>query len=80
MTLFDLICSTDLKYAIEYLRQMISLPKDATNAMTLPRYVIRASTKTGVNIGLDVSLIKGNDGITKFFCVALIKNPMAAIR
>lgn len=40
--------------------------------------VLRGSMKNRSDMGLSVSLVKGEDGIAKCFCVTLVKNPPAS--
>jgi len=75
MTIFNLTSRTDLQHAFDLVSQMISPPMDASNGSTIPRCVLRGSMKTRVDIGLSITLIKGDDGIAKCFCVTLIQNP-----
>jgi len=75
MTIFNLTSRADLQHAFDLVSQMISPPMDVSNASTIPRCVLRGSMKTRVDIGLSITLIKGDDGIAKCFCVTLIQNP-----
>lgn len=76
-TIFNLTSRQDLQQAFDMISQMISPPMDA-NANTpelADPIVLRGAMKTRDDLGLSVSLVKGEDGISKCFCVTLVKNP-----
>ncbi|KAL3920105.1 MAG: hypothetical protein SGILL_003427 [Bacillariaceae sp.] len=73
MTVFNLTSRQDLQPAFDLISQMLSAPADPNTAST--SCVLRGSFKHNTNLGLDVSLIKGEDGVAKCFCVTLILNP-----
>jgi len=75
MTIFNLTSRADLQHAFDLVSQMISPPMDGSSSSTIPRCVLRGSMKNRVDIGLSITLIKGDDGIAKCFCVTLIQNP-----
>lgn len=76
MTIFNMTSRQDLQHAFDLISQMISPPSEVcTGAESQKSCVLRGSMKNRNDIGLHVSLIKGNDGIAKCFCVTLIKNP-----
>jgi hypothetical protein len=74
LTVFNLTARQDLQHAFDLISQMISPPMDAQNALSQP-IVLRGAMNSRNDLGLGVALVKGNDGISKFFCVTLIKNP-----
>lgn len=76
MTIFNLTSRQDLQQAFDIISQMISPPSEvSTVAESQKSCVLRGSMKNRNDIGLCVSLVKGDDGIAKCFCVTLIKNP-----
>jgi len=76
MTIFNMTSRQDLQQAFDVISQMISPPSEvSTVAESQKSCVLRGSMKNRSDIGLCVSLVKGDDGIAKCFCVTLIKNP-----
>jgi PAS domain-containing protein len=73
MTVFNLTSRQDLQPAFDLISQMLSAPADPSSAST--SCVLRGSFKHRNDLGLDVTLIKGEDGVAKCFCVTLILNP-----
>jgi hypothetical protein len=73
MTVFNLTARQDLQPAFDLISQMLSTPSDAGAANT--SCVLRGSFKHRDDLGLNVALIKGEDGVAKCFCVTLIMNP-----
>jgi hypothetical protein len=73
MTVFNLTARQDLQPAFDLISQMLSTPSDAGAANT--SCVLRGSFKHRDDLGLNVALIKGGDGVAKCFCVTLIMNP-----
>lgn len=73
MTIFNLTSRIDLQHAFDLISQMISPPQDDEKISL--QCVLRGSMKHRNDLGLSISLIKGEDGIAKCFCVTLIKNP-----
>mmetsp|Transcript_6811 Transcript_6811/g.14221 ORF Transcript_6811/g.14221 Transcript_6811/m.14221 type:complete len:591 (-) Transcript_6811:99-1871(-) len=74
LTLFNLTSRQDLQHAFDLISQMISPPMESGNQEPKP-IVLRGSMKNRNDIGLSISLVKGEDGIAKCFCATLIKNP-----
>lgn len=74
LTIFNLTAKPDLQHAFDLISQLISPPMDASSAPSQP-IVLRGSMKNNSDLGLGIALVKGDDGIAKFFCVTLIKNP-----
>lgn len=76
MTIFNMTSRDDLQPAFDLISQMISPPSDARAGEERPTpCVLRGSMKNRQDLGLSVSLIRGDDKIAKCFCVTLIKNP-----
>jgi hypothetical protein len=73
MTVFNLTARQDLQPAFDLISQMLSAPADPNTANT--SCVLRGSFKHRNDLGLNVALIKGEDGVAKCFCVTLIMNP-----
>jgi hypothetical protein len=75
LTIFNVTAREDLQQAFDSISQMISPPVDA-QAGELPKpVVLRGAMKNRDDVGLCISLVRGEDGIAKCFCVTLIKNP-----
>ena len=75
LTIFNLTARQDLQHAFDLISQMISPPSDARNSPPSKTIVLRGSMKNRNDLGLCISLVKGDDSIAKCFCVTLIKNP-----
>mmetsp|Transcript_15229 Transcript_15229/g.22458 ORF Transcript_15229/g.22458 Transcript_15229/m.22458 type:complete len:506 (-) Transcript_15229:249-1766(-) len=76
MTIFNMTSRQDLQHAFDLISQMISPSSEVcAEAESQKSCVLRGSMKNRNDIGLHVSLVKGNDGIAKCFCVTLIMNP-----
>lgn len=73
MTVFNLTSRQDLQSAFDLISQMLSAPLDPT--VTNTSCVLRGALKNRTDIGLNVKLVKGGDGVAKCFCVTLILNP-----
>lgn len=79
MTIFNLTSRVDLQGAFDMMSQLIS-PKSETSddvqGTKLPSpVVLRSSIKRRIDLGLSVSLIRGDDGVVKYFSVTLVKIP-----
>jgi hypothetical protein len=74
LTIFNMTARQDLQQAFDLISQMISPPMDSQEEPNKP-IVLRGAMKNRVDLGLSVSLVKGEDGISKCFCVTLVKNP-----
>jgi PAS domain-containing protein len=74
LTIFNLTARQDLQHAFDLISQMISPPMDSREDSPKP-IVLRGSMKNRNDLGLCITLVKGEDGIAKCFCVTLIKNP-----
>lgn len=74
LTIFNLTSRQDLQHAFDLISQMISPPMDSRQDLPKP-IVLRGAMKNRNDLGLCITLVKGEDGIAKCFCVTLIKNP-----
>ena len=74
LTIFNMTARQDLQQAFDLISQMISPPMESRNHEPKP-IVLRGAMKNQSDIGLCVSLVRGEDGISRCFCVVLIKNP-----
>jgi hypothetical protein len=78
MTVFNLTARQDLQPAFDLISQMLSSPADTSSSdaiTTNASCVLRGSFKHRDDLGLNVSLVKGEDAVAKCFCVTLILNP-----
>eukprot|EP00980_Cylindrotheca_fusiformis_P028700 scaffold22638_cov138-Cylindrotheca_fusiformis.AAC.12 len=75
MTIFNFTAREDLQHAFDLISQMLSAPTDPNGNPATTSCVLRGSMKNRNDLGLSVSLIKGEDGVAKCFCVTLIRNP-----
>ena len=75
LTIFNLTARQDLQHAFDLISQLISPPMDAPDGGIQQPIVLRGAMNNRNDLGLGVALVKGDDGIAKFFCVTLIKNP-----
>jgi len=71
LTIFNLTQRVDLQTAFEQISNMISPPNEGQPGATSSPCILRGTFKNQSNISLSVSLIRGNDGIAKCFCVTL---------
>lgn len=69
-TIFNLTARQDLQRAFDEISQLISSPVSEGDPKPV---VLKSSLKDRGDLGLSVSLVRGEDGIAKCFCVALIK-------
>ena len=80
LTIFNLTARSDLQHAFDLVSQMISPPSSEDNnnnnhPQQSPSCVLRGKMKNRTDLGLNITLIRDEDGIAKCFCVSLIKNP-----
>ena len=75
MTIFNLTSRQDLQHAFDLISQMLSAPIDAGGSQGSNSCVLRGAFKNRADLGLSVTLIKGEDGVAKCFCVTLVMNP-----
>ena len=74
LTIFNLTSRSDLQHAFDLVSQMISPPADGQSDVA-PQCILRGNMKNKADLGLNITLIKDDDGIAKCFCVTLIQNP-----
>jgi hypothetical protein len=75
LTIFNMTARQDLQQAFDLISQMISPPMDSRSEEPSKPIVLRGALKNRSDLGLSVSLVKGEDGISKCFCITLVKNP-----
>lgn len=75
MTIFNLTARQDLQHAFDLISQMLSAPTDANGNPLSSTCVLRGALKDRTDLGLSVTLIKGDDSVAKCFCVTLVLNP-----
>lgn len=80
LTIFNLTARSDLQHAFDLVSQMISpaaVSNDGSNAQppVSPSCVLRGNMKQRNDLGLNITLIRDDEGIAKCFCVSLIQNP-----
>lgn len=74
LTIFNLTARCDLQSAFDLISQMISPPSEDDD--DVPKQVLlRGTLKHRNDLGLSVSLVKGENGVAKCFCITLIKSP-----
>jgi PAS domain S-box-containing protein len=73
MTIFNMTARTDLQHAFDLISQMITPPSTEDQQKKSNTIVLRGAMKNRNDLGLSVSLIKGDLGIAKCFCVTLVK-------
>jgi PAS domain-containing protein len=78
---FDLICKiisppmSSISLGVDDNGDINSNDQDADNSNVVKNIVLRGAMKDRSGVGLCVSLVKGQDGVAKCFCVTLIRNP-----
>lgn len=77
LTIFNLTSRPDLQRAFDKISHLISPPMDdtITEEQAAKPVIIRGAMKNRDDLGMSVSLVKGEDGVAKCFCVTLVKNP-----
>lgn len=75
MTIFNITARQDLQHAFDLISQMLSSPTDTSGMASSNSCVLRGALKNRNDLGLCVTLIKGDDSIAKCFCVTLVVNP-----
>ena len=76
LTLFNLTARQDLQKAFDQISRLISPPMDVDkNEQRVKPIVLRGAMKNRSDLGMSISLVKGDDGIAKCFCVTLVRNP-----
>lgn len=74
LTIFNLTARCDLQSAFDLISQMISPPVE-DDEVAPKQVLLRGMLKQRTDLGLSVSLVKGENGVAKCFCITLIKNP-----
>jgi hypothetical protein len=78
MTIFNLTARQDLQNAFDLISQMLSSPPDPNGDDKKNSCTLRGALKNRTDLGLNISLIKGDDGVAKFFCVTLVNKPLGS--
>lgn len=73
MTIFNITARTDLQHAFDLISQMITPPSVEDQQKKSNTIVLRGAMKNRNDLGISVSLINGDSGIAKCFCVTLVK-------
>ncbi len=73
MTIFNMTARTDLQHAFDLISQMITPPSAEDEQKKSNTIVLRGAMKNRSDLGLSVSLIKGELGIAKCFSITLVK-------
>ena len=75
MTIFNMTSKQDLQHAFELISQMLAPSLDNSIPITDKQdsIVLRGAMKTRDDLGLSISLIKGEHGIAKCFCITLVR-------
>lgn len=74
MTIFNMTSRQDLQHAFDLISQMITPTLDGTDkGEEKPSIVLRGAMKNRSDLGLSISLIKGDHGIAKCFSVTLVR-------
>jgi PAS domain-containing protein len=78
-TIFNLTERQDLQRAFDMICRMLAPTSTTTQEQQQPEIVVlRGAMKNRGGVGLGVSLVKGENGIPKCFCVTLVKNPSSS--
>lgn len=75
MTIFNLTARQDLQHAFDLISQMLSSPMESPEGSSSNACILRGALKDRTDLGLSVTLIKGEDAVAKCFCVTLVVNP-----
>jgi hypothetical protein len=74
LTIFNLTAKNDLQRSFDLISRLISPPVPGCEEP--PRQVVlRGAMNHRSDLGMSISLVKGENGIAKCFCVTLVKNP-----
>lgn len=74
MTIFNMTSRQDLQHAFDLISQMITPTLDGTaKGDEKPSIVLRGAMKNRSDLGLSISLIKGEHGVAKCFSVTLVR-------
>ncbi len=77
MTIFNITSRQDLQHAFDLISQMLSSPSDNSGMSVSSSCILRGSLKNRNDLGLSVTLIKGDDSVAKCFCITLVVNPVS---
>jgi PAS domain-containing protein len=80
-TIFNLTERQDLQRAFDMICRMLAPSSSSSTTSTTEEpeiVVLRGAMKNRGGVGLGVSLVKGENGIPKCFCVTLVKNPSSS--
>jgi PAS domain S-box-containing protein len=73
MTIFNMTSRQDLQHAFDLISQMITPILDGIEREEKSSIVLRGAMKNRHDLGLSISLIKGDHGIAKCFSVTLVR-------
>ena len=74
MTIFNMTSRNDLQQAFDLISQMITPNIESPNQQDESKSIIlQGSMKTRNDLGLSISLVKGNQGIGRCFSVTLVR-------
>jgi hypothetical protein len=73
MTIFNMTSQKDLQHAFDLISQMITPNLESLNQDESKSIILQGSMKGRNDLGLSISLIKGNQGIGRCFCVTLVR-------
>jgi PAS domain S-box-containing protein len=73
MTIFNMTSRNDLQHAFDLISQMITPNIESPNQDESKSIILQGSVKSRNDLGLSISLIKGNQGIGRCFCVTLVR-------
>ena len=74
MTIFNMTSRHDLQHAFDLISQMITPTLDGTDkGENKPSIALRGAMKNRSDLGLSITLIKGDHGIAKCFSVTLVR-------
>jgi hypothetical protein len=74
LTVFNLTARSDLQNAFDLISQMIS-PSIIDGYEAPKQVLLRGAMKSRSDLGLCISLVRGDSGAAKCFCITLIRNP-----
>jgi hypothetical protein len=74
LTIFNLAARSDLQQAFDLISQMIS-PSIIDGHESPKQVLLRGAMKSRSDLGLCISLVRGESGVAKCFCITLIMNP-----
>jgi hypothetical protein len=78
LTIFNLTAREDLQHAFDLISQLISPAAIQGGQLHEPKPILlRGAMKNRNDLGICMSMVKGEDGVAKCFCVTLIKNPVS---